>query len=113
MQADDGSRASLERRIEMEVSRIQTQSLAELEKVRSESQTALERETRMLRDMREQALAQLDLSRAEGKGHRDAYDELLLRHRELQRRTDVELSRLSADLQLRGGEADRLVVCPL
>lgn len=110
MQSDEGSKASLERRIEIEVQRVQAQARADLAAIREESKSCVDRETRMLRDMRDHAHLEVDRLKGELKDSKLELEDLWMKHRVLQRKMDVDGTALSAEVRLRSADADRAQV---
>lgn len=110
-QADQTDKANLERRVDVEIQRVEEQARCDLAAMREESKHALDRETRMLRDMRAHALAEVDRLKGELKDCRQNLEDILQQHRELQRRTDVDSTALAAELRAKAADADRAQVC--
>jgi hypothetical protein len=113
MQSDEGTNASLERRIEMEVQRVQAQARADLDAIREEYKIGMDRETRMLRDMRDHAHLEVDRLKGELKDSKLELEGLWMKHHVLQRKMDVNGTMLAAEVRLRSADADRAQVCTL
>lgn len=111
MQGDsDGGRAALERRIDEEVARVREAARADVATVREEARAALERETRLLRDMRDRAQHDADTAAAEVKVCRQQLDDAAVRCRSLQHKADVQGSALAAELKVMAVDVDRAKV---
>ena len=111
VQNDDGTRSTLEKRVEAEVARLQEQARADMAAVRAESKDALHRETRMLRDMRDHAQLEADRVKGELKDCKQELEDVLVKYRALQRKVDVDGTALAAELRLRTADAERAEVC--
>jgi hypothetical protein len=83
---------------------------ADLATVREESKAALERETRLMRDLRDQAQLEADRLSAELKDARHDADDAALRYRALQLKSDAAGSSLAAELKIKAADADRAQV---
>eukprot|EP00892_Ulva_mutabilis_P012222 jgi/Ulvmu1/9372/UM050_0124.1 len=107
LQGEGDGRAALERRIDEEVARVREAACADVATVRDESRAALERETRLLRDMRDRAQHDADLAAAEVKECRQALDDAAVRMRSTQHKADVQHSALAAEVKIMGADMDR------
>ena len=110
VQDREGYSAGLEERVQAEVRRLHEQARADAAAARAESQEALERETRLLRDMRDAAAAEGDRVRGELKECRGELDDVTLRYRTLQRKSDAHGTALAAEVKLRAADAERAQV---
>jgi hypothetical protein len=109
-QNEDHGKAELEQRVEAEVQRIHAHVTADMAALRDESKAALDREKRMLRDMRDHAQLEADRAKGELRDYRAELEVVALRHRALQRKSDVDGAALAAELKLRSADADRAEV---
>ena len=112
MEGEGDGRAALERRIDEEVARVREAARADVATLREEARAALERETRLLRDMRDRAQHDADVAAAEAKACRQALGDAAVQHRTMQHRADVRSSTLAADLKIMGADLDRAKVRP-
>lgn len=109
-QGDGDNRAALERRIDEEVARVREAARADLATVREEARAALERETRLLRDMRDRAQHDADTAAEEVKACRQQLDDAAVRFRSLQHKADVQGGALAAELKIMAVDVDRAKV---
>ena len=111
MQSEDGGKEAVQRRIEEEVHRIREHARVDLAAVRDESKAALDRETHILRDMRDHAQLEADRAKAELKDCKAELEDVLLKYRALQRKADVDGTALAAELKMRTADESRAQVC--
>lgn len=112
MEGDGDSRVALERRIDEEVARVREAARADVATVREEARAALERETRLLRDMRDRAQHGADSAAAELKACRQELVDAAARFRGLQHKADVESSTATAEIRIMAADADRAKARP-
>lgn len=98
--------------MQTEVQRVHEAARADTAALRAESQAALERETRLLREARDAAHAESERLRADVKDCRGELDDVTLRYRTLQRTADVDGTALAAQVKLRAADAERAQVRP-
>jgi hypothetical protein len=110
VQGEDAGSSKLERRIDEEVARVREASRADVAALREEARTALERETRLLRDMRDSSALEAERLQAELKDCRRQLDEAAAHYRALQHKSDVHGSSLAAELKIMSVGADRAQV---
>ena len=87
--ATDGRRA-LEEKVAAEVAKLQAKHSMDAERLRQESTASFTREIGMLREMRDAAAMEAEAARLALTNSRKAHDELLLAHRSLQQRADLQ-----------------------
>lgn len=83
-----------ERRLSDEIARIQAEASSHIDRIRKESTEMFERETRLLRELRDSAQQEAAAAAAGTKALQGQYDDLLLQHRDLQKRADLQRSEL-------------------
>lgn len=80
---------------------------ADIAALREESRHSLERETRLLRDMRDRSELEAERLAAELKDCRQDLDGAATRYRALQHKLDATSTSLAADLKIKTVDADR------
>ncbi|KAG0576691.1 hypothetical protein KC19_5G100200 [Ceratodon purpureus] len=104
------SQTANEQRLQAEISRIQERTNQDIEKIRKEANAVADEKVRTFREMRDEAMATADMCRSELRDSKAAYDELLLKFRELQRVADCKEAETRNNLKLSNFELDRLKV---
>eukprot|EP00873_Tetraselmis_striata_P020021 jgi/Tetstr1/440285/TSEL_028635.t1 len=99
-----------ERRLSDEIARIQAEASSHIDRIRKESTEMFERETRLLRELRDSAQQEAAAAAAGTKALQGQYDDLLLQHRDLQKRADLQRSELQGEIRMNEFERDRLRV---
>lgn len=98
LSADSSEGAKYERRLSEEIARIQAEASSHIDRIRKESTEMFERETRMLRELRDTAQQEASSQASNTKALQTQYDDLLLKHRDLQKRADLK----QTELQVKG-----------
>lgn len=112
-QGEDNGCSKLQRRIDDEVARVRETARADIAALREESRQSLERETRLLRDMRDRSELEAGRLAAELKDCRRDLEGAAARYRALQNKSDASTTSLAADLKIKTVDADRAHVrCP-
>ncbi len=109
-EVEASGRQAADGKLSAELARLSAQAAADVDRVRREASEAYERDTRMLRDLRDQAQAEAEAARAAVKEARALQEEATTAARQAAVRMDVRCAELAGELKLKAYEVQRLQV---
>lgn len=89
------------------MARVRETARSEIDALKADSSHSLERETRLLRDMRDRSELQVERVAAELKDCKRDLDSAAARYNALQHKSDTSITSLAADLKIKTVDADR------
>lgn len=107
---DTTSKEKLEAHFQNELQRLQSLARSDLERVQRESSETYEREMRVLRDMRDQAVADHDRCQVALRERQANFDELMTTYQDMRKASDLKITELQGQLKLKEFELQRLQV---
>eukprot|EP00232_Nephroselmis_pyriformis_P006666 CAMPEP_0182875708 /NCGR_PEP_ID=MMETSP0034_2-20130328/13700_1 /TAXON_ID=156128 /ORGANISM="Nephroselmis pyriformis, Strain CCMP717" /LENGTH=721 /DNA_ID=CAMNT_0025008457 /DNA_START=32 /DNA_END=2193 /DNA_ORIENTATION=- len=110
LSGEEDSKVAAQMRAQSEVDRVRAECEADLERLRRESAEVFEREARMLKQLREEAVREAEREAARRRDAEGLYDELATAHRELQKSSGLSAAELRGELKVKAFEVDRLEV---
>ena len=110
MDTRSDSQSAYEQRLQAELSRLQEQAKKDLEGLTTDARQTHERETRLLREMRDVAAADAERARADAREAREAHEALLGRHREAMAENERKATELWSEVKVSRFELDRAKV---
>jgi hypothetical protein len=111
-QGEDAGNNKVQQHIDEAVSRVREAARVDMAALREESRHSLERETRLLRDMRDRSELEAERLAAELKDCRRDLEGATSRYIALQHRYDASTTSLAADLKIKTVDADHAHVGP-
>ena len=104
MAAEGGKVRSDEARLQKELAQLQASTHADLERIRLDTQETYEREARLLREIRDQALEEAGRMRIAHQDIKGVYDKSVAVTAEVQRKLETQVIELQAELKSRAFE---------
>lgn len=104
------SQLAIKQRLQAEIARIEEGKNQEVEQIRKEAKATADEKVRTFREMRDEAMTATEMCRSELRDSKAAYDELLLKFRELHRVSELKETESRGNLKVANFELDRLKV---
>lgn len=110
METRSDTQNAYETRLQAELTRLQSQAKKDLDGLTTDAAVTHERETRLLREMRDVAAAEAERARADAREARDAHEALLGKHREAMTEAERRSTELWSEFKVARFELDRAKV---
>ncbi|GMH40538.1 hypothetical protein BSKO_08442 [Bryopsis sp. KO-2023] len=94
--------------MQRELVRLQSTTQSDIERIRKESMEMYDREARLLREFRDRALVDANQANSANKELKSLHEDLLLKHRDLQKKNDITAAELTGEVNLKNFELSRL-----